>query len=330
MLAVGAVVLLGGGGRGRARRACVGAGRSPRRWRGGCALVVGALAPGHDGRAPRGPCGGRTGRRSTASGTPARREVDPGGGRGAGRTGVTVSRGARHAVRSARRRSQPRVALPRFDSCSRAGNASASRSGRGSRTRITSSSASPTPRCEADPGDRPRRGLGAGARLAGLRRCAGNGGRARSAVVETAYHWSALPTRRRIHVEVDDGRRYLQRHDDRYDVTMLDAFYADGVPFHCPRSNSRAPPRPAHRWGRRGQRHWRAAGSRLRIMRALWRRTPRVPTVVLDPVYEGAFDRTDDVRNIILVATERAAGAASSSPRPGPRCGGPARRGHPR
>src|SRR6185503_6939844 len=52
------------------------------------------------------------------------------------------------------------------------------------------------------------------------------------AVVETAYKWFALPHDERIDVHVDDGRRYLQRNDDRYDVIMLDAFYADGVPFH--------------------------------------------------------------------------------------------------
>ena len=50
-------------------------------------------------------------------------------------------------------------------------------------------------------------------------------------------------------------------------------------------------------------------GSSSQITRALWKTYGAVfPTVELHPVYEGSSDRRpDDIRNIILVATERAA-----------------------
>jgi spermidine synthase len=131
------------------------------------------------------------------------------------------------------------------------------------------------------------------------------------AVVETAYRWFALPRDPRIDIEVDDGRRYLQRHDDRYDVIMLDAFYADGVPFHMTTLefaellHDRLTPGGVVAVNLIGA----LTGSGSRITRALWKTYASVfPTVRFHPVYEGAFDRTPtDVRNIILVATERAA-----------------------
>jgi spermidine synthase len=131
------------------------------------------------------------------------------------------------------------------------------------------------------------------------------------AVVETAYTWFALPRDPRIDVEVDDGRRYLQRHDDRYDVILLDAFYADGVPFHLTTLEfvellrERLTPGGVIAANVIGA----LTGSSSRITRAFWKTYAAVfPTVLLHPVYEGAYDRTpDEIRNIILVATARAA-----------------------
>ena len=51
-------------------------------------------------------------------------------------------------------------------------------------------------------------------------------------VVDVAYRWFHLPHDARLPVVVDDGRRFLQRTDERFDVIMVDAFYSDGVPFH--------------------------------------------------------------------------------------------------
>jgi spermidine synthase/MFS family permease len=131
-------------------------------------------------------------------------------------------------------------------------------------------------------------------------------------VVETAYRWFELPRDPRIDVEVDDGRRFLQRHaDERYDVIMVDAFYSDGVPFHLTTlefvelMRDRLTPGGVIATNVIGA----VTGGSSQITRALWRTYGAVfPTVELHPVYEGPGDRRpDDIRNIILVATERAA-----------------------
>ena len=132
-------------------------------------------------------------------------------------------------------------------------------------------------------------------------------------VVETAYRWFALPRDPRLKVEVDDGRRFLQRTDERYDVIMIDAFYSDGVPFHLTTlefvelMRDRLTPGGVVATNVIGA----ITGGSSQITRALWRTYGAVfPTVELHPVYESAGDRRpDDIRNIILVATERAAPA---------------------
>ena len=51
-------------------------------------------------------------------------------------------------------------------------------------------------------------------------------------VVSAAYRWFELPRDPRLAVDVDDGRRWLTRHEKRWDVIVIDAFYADSIPFH--------------------------------------------------------------------------------------------------
>ncbi len=130
-------------------------------------------------------------------------------------------------------------------------------------------------------------------------------------VVETAYRWFALPHDPRIDVEVSDGRRYLQRTTERFDVIMLDAFYSDGVPFHLTTLEftellrDRLTPGGVVATNVIGA----LTGSSSRITRALWKTYATVfPSVELHPVYEGPYDRIPgELRNIILIATERAA-----------------------
>jgi spermidine synthase len=130
-------------------------------------------------------------------------------------------------------------------------------------------------------------------------------------VVETAYKWFELPHDRRLPVEVDDGRRFLQRTDERYDVIMVDAFYADGVPFHLATlefvelMRERLTPGGVIATNVIGA----ITGGGSQITRALWKTYGAVfPTVKLHPVYEGSGDRRPgDIRNIVLIATDRAA-----------------------
>ena len=131
-------------------------------------------------------------------------------------------------------------------------------------------------------------------------------------VVDASYAWFHLPRDpRRLPVVVDDGRRFLQRTDERFDVIMVDAFYSDGVPFHMTTlefvrlMRDRLTPGGVIATNVIGA----ITGGSSQITRALWKTYATVfPTVELHPVYEGPSDRRpDDIRNIILVASERAA-----------------------
>ena len=130
-------------------------------------------------------------------------------------------------------------------------------------------------------------------------------------VVDAAHRWFAFPRDPRLPVVVDDGRRYLQRTDDRFDVIMVDAFYSDGVPFHMTTLEfaqllrDRLTPGGVVATNVIGA----LTGGSSEITRALWKTYAAVfPTVELHPVYEGPGDRyPGDIRNIILVGTERAA-----------------------
>ena len=51
-------------------------------------------------------------------------------------------------------------------------------------------------------------------------------------VVAAAYRWFALPRDARLRVDVEDGRRFLRGDDGRWDVIVVDAYYADSIPFH--------------------------------------------------------------------------------------------------
>ncbi|MDH4344752.1 MAG: fused MFS/spermidine synthase, partial [Thermoleophilia bacterium] len=51
-------------------------------------------------------------------------------------------------------------------------------------------------------------------------------------VVDAAYEWFALPRDGRLAVTVEDGRRFLRRDEQQWDVIAVDAFYSDSIPFH--------------------------------------------------------------------------------------------------
>jgi spermidine synthase len=132
-------------------------------------------------------------------------------------------------------------------------------------------------------------------------------------VVAAARRWFALPDDPRVRVEVGDGRRFLERSADRWDVIMVDAFYADGVPFQLTTLEfvqllqERLSPGGVVATNVIGS----LGGSSSKIVRALVKTYGAVfPTVKLHPVFDGAQDRrTDDIRNIVLVGTERVAPA---------------------
>ena len=51
-------------------------------------------------------------------------------------------------------------------------------------------------------------------------------------VVDVAKRFFALPSRPAPEGQAEDGRRFLTRRDDRWDVIVIDAYYSDSIPFH--------------------------------------------------------------------------------------------------
>jgi len=130
-------------------------------------------------------------------------------------------------------------------------------------------------------------------------------------VVDVAYEWFELPRDERLDVTVADGRRYLADSDAQYDVVVVDAFYADSVPFHLTTLEflelvrSRLAPGGVVVTNVIGA----IEGPRSRLLRSFVRTHRSVfPTVLLHPVIDSPEDEPDSsVRNVILVATEAAA-----------------------
>ncbi len=51
-------------------------------------------------------------------------------------------------------------------------------------------------------------------------------------VVDVARRYFAFPTDPRLRVFTQDARRYVQTTKDTYDIVVIDAYYADALPFH--------------------------------------------------------------------------------------------------
>jgi len=130
-------------------------------------------------------------------------------------------------------------------------------------------------------------------------------------VVEAAHRWFALPRDHPRHrVEVGDGRRYLADDDARWDVIVIDAFFADAIPAHLVTreflelARSRLAPGGVVVTNAIGA----LAGPGSRLFRAIYKTYRSVfPTVLVHPtILDG--DRGDEAfRNLILVSTDKAA-----------------------
>ncbi len=130
-------------------------------------------------------------------------------------------------------------------------------------------------------------------------------------VVDAAYRWFDLPRDPRLAVDVDDGRRWLTRHEKRWDVIVIDAFYADSIPFHLATHEflqlvrERLTPGGVVVVNVIGS----VTGDESKLLRSLTKTyRSSFSTVLLYPVYETAGDRNPTyTRNVILVATDSAA-----------------------
>jgi spermidine synthase len=127
-------------------------------------------------------------------------------------------------------------------------------------------------------------------------------------VRDVAYRFFSLPRDERLQVAIDDGRRYLDRTDRRWDAILIDAFFADAVPFHLFTAefmelvNTRLNPGGVVLTNTIGS----IAGDQSKLFRSIYRTYRSVfPTVLVHPTIIGN-DEPDDtaLRNLIVVATE--------------------------
>jgi spermidine synthase len=129
-------------------------------------------------------------------------------------------------------------------------------------------------------------------------------------VVDVAYRWFALPPSPRHEVETGDGRRFLADDAARWDVIVIDAFFADAIPAHLVTqeflelARSRLAPGGVIVTNAIGA----LAGRGSRLFRAIYKTYRSVfPTVLVHPTILDGDAGEEAFRNLILVATDKAA-----------------------
>jgi spermidine synthase len=132
-------------------------------------------------------------------------------------------------------------------------------------------------------------------------------------VVDVAHRYFEVPRGHpRLRIDVGDGRQFLAREPERWDVIVIDAFFADAIPFHLVTreflelARTRLAPDGVIVTNAIGA----LEGTGSRLFRSIYKTYRGVfPTVLVHPVREGD-DRGDEAfRNLILVATDAAAPA---------------------
>jgi spermidine synthase len=128
-------------------------------------------------------------------------------------------------------------------------------------------------------------------------------------VRDVAYRYFHLPRNPRLQVSVEDGRRFLQRNDERWDAIVIDAYFSDSLPFHLTTieflelARSRLRPGGVIASNLIGS----IAGDGSKLFRSMYKTYRAVfPTVTVHPVKQSGDDDTSP-RNIIVVAGEGAA-----------------------
>ena len=114
-----------------------------------------------------------------------------------------------------------------------------------------------------------------------------------------------LPRDPRLAVEVEDGRRYLAKTEQRWDAIALDVFFEDGIPFHTTTREFVELVRRRLEPGGLALLNVISSigGEGSKLFRAMYRTYRSVfPTVLVHPVEGGT-----GYQNLILVASEQAA-----------------------
>jgi spermidine synthase len=133
-------------------------------------------------------------------------------------------------------------------------------------------------------------------------------------VVDVAYRYFGVPRDPRLQVEVGDGRRYLAGREQRWDVIVIDAFFADAIPAHLVTqeflqlARSRLAPGGVIVTNAIGA----LAGPGSRLFRSIYKTYRTVfPSVAVHPAVLPGDAGDEQYRNLIVVATEKALPARS-------------------
>jgi spermidine synthase len=128
-------------------------------------------------------------------------------------------------------------------------------------------------------------------------------------VRDVAYRYFRVPRNSRLQVTVEDGRRFLQRDDERWDAIVIDAYFSDSLPFHLTTieflelARSRLRPGGVIASNLIGS----ISGDGSKLFRSMYKTYRAVfPTVTVHPVRDAGDDDTTPT-NIIVVAGEGAA-----------------------
>jgi spermidine synthase len=130
-------------------------------------------------------------------------------------------------------------------------------------------------------------------------------------VAEVAHDYFEVPRNdSRLQIDVDDGRRFLADHEERWDAIVIDAFFADAIPFHLVTreflqlAQTRLNPGGVIVTNAIGA----IAGPGSRLFRSIYRTYRTVfPTVLVHPAILPGDKGDETFRNLILVATDQAA-----------------------
>lgn len=125
-------------------------------------------------------------------------------------------------------------------------------------------------------------------------------------VVEVARRFFALPQSPRLHITAQDGRIFLRKTRETYDLIILDAYFSESIPFHLTTREfldlvkSRLAPGGAVVWNLVGA----LQGPRSRLFRAMYRTAAEVfPGRYLFPTSFRPYYDSDRIRNIILIGS---------------------------
>jgi len=144
-------------------------------------------------------------------------------------------------------------------------------------------------------------------------------------IVEIARRYFELPEDDRLCVHVDDGRHFVQRSTERYDIAAIDAYYADAIPYAL--ATEEFFRELDERLADDGVAAYNVIGAvegwRSRTLRAVYKTMRQLwPRVYVFPVDLALARDPRRIRNVILLGTRVALSDRELAARIGSRVGG--------